>query len=164
MRLWLPEDLWRQIAREASDKYPLETGGVLLGYWNGEDVVLTQASGPGPRARHRRLRFKPDHEYQERWIAKRYRKSSGIDTYLGDWHTHPKANVAVPSFVDRATAKRVALSQTARAPSPLTMILAGNQTSWSERAWRAQLVPLLGMFNHCRLEPLEIAHFMRQPT
>lgn len=159
--LWLPEKVRAAIVREASDKYPLETGGVLLGYWNEEHVVITQESGPGPDAHHGRLRFRPDHEYQQRWISRGYRQSEGAETYLGDWHTHPGAKVAAPSFLDRATARRVALSEAARAPNPVTLILAGDRDGWFERAWVAELVPLLRRFRHCRLDAVEIRHFRR---
>lgn len=152
MRLWLPDAVRIDIEREASSKYPLETGGVLLGYWNEHEVVVTSASGPGPNAQHRRMRFKPDHDFQQSWIDRHYRRSKGIETYLGDWHTHPDARIATPSWMDRATVRRVARSEYARAPRPLMMILAGSPEAWAEDAWVGHLEAWLGTLKRCKLE------------
>ena len=41
---------------EARDWTPLETGGILMGYWSltGSEVVITHTIGAGPAAIHRR--------------------------------------------------------------------------------------------------------------
>jgi integrative and conjugative element protein (TIGR02256 family) len=75
---------------EAAARYPLETGGVFMGYWaDDRTAVVTQAIGPGPNAYHHRHRFAPDQEWQTTEIAEYYRASGRRETYLGDWHTHP---------------------------------------------------------------------------
>src|SRR3546814_16749780 len=125
---------------EADGKEALETGGILGGYWaNAREVVISAASGPGPDAVHLSHLFKPDPEYQETWISHRYLQTKGIETYLGDWHTHPGATVANPSRTDRSTARRIANAAEARAPNPVTLILAGDTTSWTPTAWIARL-------------------------
>jgi len=157
---WLSRDAWRTMVAEADRKHPLETGGVLAGYWaNVGELVIRAASGPGDKAVHERHRFAPDYDCQEGWIAERYRLSGGVDTYLGDWHTHPDAPVAVPSAADRRTARRIAAHDEARAPSPLLIILAGDPRRWSAFCWVATLKWVLGIYQQVRLNPCKVRLF-----
>src|SRR3546814_16291233 len=91
---------------EADRKFPLETGGILVGYFaeNGDPVVCA-ALGPGPHAIHWRKRFTPDHACQCTQLDDIYDQSSGSNTYLGDWHTHPHG-VPQLSWLDRRTQLR----------------------------------------------------------
>lgn len=113
---------------EAARMAPLETGGMLLGYRVGDEVVVQAITGPGPDAKHHRARFEPDAAWQQQELERVYAESGRITTYLGDWHTHP-AGVPVPSRRDRKTARKVAREKSARAPRPLTAILGGEMRS-----------------------------------
>lgn len=96
--LWVPKPAIEEIQFLANRKYPLETGGVLLGYTDDEksgDVVIVAITGPGPGAIHTETTFEPDHDYQAQEIARIYRASQGANAYLGDWHTHPRTTAAV---------------------------------------------------------------------
>jgi integrative and conjugative element protein (TIGR02256 family) len=124
---------------EASHAYPLETGGVLLGYWSsGREVVIRQAIGPGPEAMHRSSYFAPDHDFHEREIARVYEESRGTCTYLGDWHTHPHSHPRL-SRLDRHTLRSIALHAPARVPLPLMAVL-GFKAPWKFTLWA--LVPI----------------------
>lgn len=148
------------MGNEAGDKHPLETGGVLSGYWaDADQVVICSASGPGPLASHQRHRFCPDHDFQTEWIADRYHSGAGVETYLGDWHTHPGARTATPSWTDRTTLRRIARSAEARAPEPLAVILAGDGEGWSTFSWVGQLVPFLGFYDRLRMNACEVQIF-----
>lgn len=150
--LWLSEAALRKMSKEATSKLPFETGGVLVGYWvTADEAVVQDASGPGPEAEHFRHRFRPDHEYQTDWIAKRYEQSQRITTYLGDWHTHPGAKTASPSWADRSTAKRIALCANARASRPLTLILSGDDAGWSPSCWVGDLTSFFGVWDRVQL-------------
>lgn len=159
--VWLSADAWLFMMAEADSKEPLETGGILAGYWaNAHQVVIGAASGPGSDAVHLSHRFKPDPEYQETWISDRYAQTKGVDTYLGDWHTHPGATVAHPSWTDRSTARRIANAAEARAPNPVTLILAGDPASWTPAAWVARLVPVIGPWSRLRMERWEVRPYV----
>lgn len=69
---------------EADRAFPLETGGVLLGYFVelGREVVVTHAVGPGPDAIHRRDGFLPDSGFHDETIADLYRASGRRIVYL----------------------------------------------------------------------------------
>lgn len=114
---------WSCIAREAVERYPLETGGILLGSWISEGVVsVTDVVGSGPAARHGERSFDPDHEWQVRQVARRWERRPELIEYLGDWHTHPDGRNR-PSWRDRAVARTIAATPEARAPRPAMLIV-----------------------------------------
>lgn len=119
------------MVREASAKYPLETGGILMGYWHAEDtIVATRYIGPGPRAIHKRATFSPDHEWQVGQVAEQYAASGRLDTYLGDWHTHPDERHPGFSGTDRQAIYQIASAVDARAPSALMVVMLGRPGEW----------------------------------
>ena len=120
---------------EAASRYPLETGGVLMGYWteNYKEVVVTAVTGPGPKAIHKTTSFAPDADFHETEISRLYNESGRVHTYLGDWHTHPNGTCYL-SRKDRATLKRISRYKAARAPAPIMAILAGS-SDWEFGLW-----------------------------
>lgn len=114
----------RALREEAARATEEETGGLLLGYWSGAEVVIvTGVIGPGPKASHGERSFHPDHEWQQAELARRYTESGQRQTYLGDWHTHP-GGTPRPSRTDRSTLRRVSKHGPARAPRALLALLA----------------------------------------
>lgn len=128
--IWISQQSWAAMRMLAAEKSPMETGGMLLGYQgeNGEAVV-TAIIGPGSRAKHKRFRFAPDHEYQQRQLEAHFSRTSGGETYLGDWHTHPMGTCEL-SRRDRRVLTRVALTPSSETPSPVMLVLAGEGTDW----------------------------------
>ena len=147
--VWIEEDVADTLREEASFKYPLETGGVLLGYWvrPGWEAVILNVIGPGPKAVHERTWFKPDSEFHEREIARLFQETAGETLYLGDWHTHPDAAVPRPSPQDRRTVRRIAEELSAQAEQPLMLILGGAPTEWQTGAWVGSLWPRWSSMN-----------------
>lgn len=137
IRCWVTRTAEKVIRSEAARHPDWETGGVLLGYFSPDgSVVIADATGPGPGARRSRDRFHPDVAWQRQELAVRYAASGRINTYLGDWHTHPNG-VLVLSRTDRRTLRRIARTATARAPRALMAILApeadGGLAVWQHR-------------------------------
>lgn len=126
--------LREQMATLARDWAPLEVGGVLAGYWNGEDAVITDVVGPGAGAEHERFHFTPDYEFHTREIARLYLASNGVTTYLGDWHSHPNGPSSL-SPVDRRTLREIGDAPEARCPRPLMVLLSGGLDSWSVQSF-----------------------------
>lgn len=122
---------------EADRSFPLETGGVLMGYWASPpvEVVITSAIGCGPRSTHKRHSFVPDYEYQEAEVARVYEESGRVHVYLGDWHTHPRQSVCLSSR-DKQTLRRIGASAEARAPVPIMAVLGGGEPHWFIGIWR----------------------------
>lgn len=138
--IWISEAALNDLTEEADRTYPLETGGVLAGYFaeNGEPVVLA-AIGPGPMANHRRYRFTPDHAWQCRQLDLLFEQSSGTYVYLGDWHTHPDGSPQM-SWLDRRTLRAIARHPHARTPHPL-MLIGGRSTNcwdWTCHQYRGE--------------------------
>ncbi len=139
--VWLPRAAVREMRHEANSKFPLETGGILMGYWARplREVVITIAIGPGPNALHEPTRFAPDHDFQCAQIGNVYCASSRTETYLGDWHAHPFGGRSL-SRSDQRTLRRIAQTPTARLRNPLMLLLAGEPLSWEITIWCYQSV------------------------
>lgn len=118
---------------EAEAKHPLETGGVLMGYWYEGEPVVISIIGPGWESRHDSHGFEPDSAWQRERIAEVYELSGRRHTYLGDWHTHPDG-LPRPSRLDRKTLTGIAAFPEARAATPL-MLIGGGQDTWEFTAW-----------------------------
>lgn len=134
---WVDKKLLDFMGAESNHWYPKETGGILMGYWAGRDVVITDFVGPGPKAVHKRYSFTPDSKWQEAEIARIYNESGRVTTYLGDWHSHPDSTAAL-SLKDLVTLLRVATHKPARAPKPIMCIL-HNNPKWELVVWRFAL-------------------------
>lgn len=85
---------------------PLETGGLLLGWRDGNDRIVAGLIGAGDKAVHSRQSFEPDHEFQVKELNKVFTRTNGDLDYLGDWHTHPAGHVAM-SWRDRRTLRKI---------------------------------------------------------
>ncbi|RPF28565.1 Mov34/MPN/PAD-1 family protein [Georgenia muralis] len=130
------------LTSEASRAFPMETGGVLMGWELGGRVHIHTVVGPGPAAVHRPAAFHPDSEWQEGEIARIYAESGRRVSYLGDWHTHPRGSTRM-SLTDRGTLLSIANHAAARCPNAVMLILAGMSNKWSLGAFRVERVPLL---------------------
>lgn len=152
---WVATAARELMEAEARRRSPLETGGVLMGYWAEDQsaVVIADVVGPGPKAVHKRTSFVPDHLYQEREVERIYKESGRRITYLGDWHSHPGGPMML-SVVDRLTQLRIGLQQTARAPRALMAIIAGGQP-WTVGVW--QLTRRKWWMSRC--VPLDVVEF-----
>jgi integrative and conjugative element protein (TIGR02256 family) len=132
-RAWLFGDAEAGLRYEALRFPDSETGGLLVGYWSGEHVLVTDVIGPGPGAVRSKTAFLPDDDWQTAELAQRYAASGRCHTYLGDWHTHPGGGSTL-SRQDRRTLKGIAHHADSRAPRPLLAILApapdGDITIW----------------------------------
>lgn len=80
----------------------LETGGALFGFDDGPtgDLLVTEATGPGPAAVHEPTRFERDLDYTHRQALEIYERTRA--EWVGEWHTHPSGGLE-PSPVDLAT-------------------------------------------------------------
>ena len=144
--VWVAQSVVADMHEEAMRAYPKETGGVLHGYQDdsGSEIAICAASGPGPRAVHRKTSFVPDHAYHIAEVARVYRDSGRRWCYLGDWHSHPDGACAM-SVADRRTLDRIAGAPKARIAQPLMLILANGSdevdslraaSDWKIGCWR----------------------------
>lgn len=120
-RVFVAEAVWAVMRREASRFRFRETGGILLGYRISSDIVITEATGPGPKARHQRNSFEPDSSYCQSRLTVAYQNTDGVISYMGEWHTHPCATVS-PSRRDLRSMLAIANDPEARQPEPALCI------------------------------------------
>lgn len=137
--IWLPEEIAAACAADADRHYPLESGGVLLGYRVDDQVVVTAMITGGDGGLRTRTSYRPDLGWQNAQIAAHYELSERRDEYLGDWHTHPDTTTAYLSAADRTVLKRIIRTPQARCPKPVMAVLAGAHSSWRMSAWSAEL-------------------------
>jgi integrative and conjugative element protein (TIGR02256 family) len=136
----LRQDLFQTLTRSATEHFPCESGGVLIGTWlSTAEVIITSVIGPGPKARHGRWSYEPDVEFERNQIAAYYEASGYRATYVGDWHSHPNARGGSLSGEDRKTLHAIATSSRARCPAPLMTILWGGPEAWSLTMWQGQM-------------------------
>ena len=139
-RLWIANDVVMRMISECERAAPVETGGILLGYWGNStaEPVIAHIVGPGPDAIHAPDRFLPDHDYQLDEIARLYKSSERTLRYLGDWHSHPGGGDEL-SVVDRKTLRRIARCRTARVEHPVMLVMTG-ASDWEPTAWMQERV------------------------
>lgn len=117
---------------------PEETGGVLMGYWaSPNEAVVMEVTSAGPIARHRKDGYEPDVAHDHREIARIYEKSGRLNTYLGDWHTHPDSSPGM-SRRDRRTLAAIAVDRGARARQPIMVIIAEADGEFQIVTWCLQ--------------------------
>lgn len=131
MTVWMAREAYRAICEYADSFYPLECGGLLLGWRHAADRIIVAVRGPGPRALHGRQCFVPDHASDLAEIENAFRVSNGDVDYLGDWHSHPDG-VPELSGLDIQTLRAI----TRRVNEPLMLIIGqdgGNE--WRPESW-----------------------------
>lgn len=156
--LWLSVNVLAAIEATAEVKYPLETGGILVGYRSGASQIIENAIGPGPNAVHERYSFHSDHEWQCAQLDKLFLQSKGRQVYLGEWHTHPDGDCQM-STVDRRTLARICRTRRSSAPNALMVIGAGRPGAWLWMAHYFETQSLFGVFSKLhsvRMKPFKV--------
>jgi integrative and conjugative element protein (TIGR02256 family) len=158
-RLWLSEAHAAAIRAEAECRYPLETGGILVGYRGGDSGnVITDVIGPGLNAKHGRTWFLPDHRFHDKEVARLYEQSGRHHVYLGDWHSHPNGPISL-SWKDTRTLRRIATDRHARLREPVMLIVAGSlNQGWALACFQTTRVRWIGL----SVERLELTSFIEQ--
>jgi integrative and conjugative element protein (TIGR02256 family) len=134
--IWIKKAALDAIIADGNHWCPKETGGILMGYRScaGESII-TDIVGPGKLAKHEHSSFSPDQLFHQKEIARIYRKSKRLITYLGDWHTHPHSHPYL-SPTDKTTINSIATYSAARLTNPLMLIVSppGNDAKvWEYR-------------------------------
>lgn len=74
---------------EATKHLPNESGGILIGQFSEDGVLVTVAGDAGPRALHAAGEFRRDGEHAQRLRDDIVRRTGGAVDYIGEWHSHP---------------------------------------------------------------------------
>lgn len=137
MNLWLDQRVADDVVARSETSFPLETGGLLVGYMTEQGPVVTALIGAGPGATATSTSFLPDAQAQQLELNEMYSRTQGQDTYLGDWHSHPGGLPAM-SRRDRRTLASIARHPRARLSRPTMLIAAGSRGRWEFGAFIAE--------------------------
>lgn len=101
-----------------------EAGGVLLGKYIPEEqkYVIKEASTPGKFDKWGKYFFVRKRKPAQKLINKRWKESSGIVNYLGEWHTHG-CDFPVPSETDKDLIRMIFTDQSNVWPNIIMIIL-----------------------------------------
>lgn len=125
---------YSQMIREADSRWPLETGGILLGTITEGKVFIQCVVGPGPLAKHSPVSFTRDGAYAQRELERLVDEFRGSVDYVGEWHSHT-LNIG-PSGRDRISMAFIATSPAYDMPQPL-LILCLPSKLLGGRTWKA---------------------------
>lgn len=98
----------------AQGALPDELGGILVGWWEDDDVAVVQALLPVPDQHAGRARYERKHSLAQQALDEHLR--SGADSssgYIGEWHSHPA--MTPPSFIDRRALSDIVKQERRRA-------------------------------------------------
>jgi integrative and conjugative element protein (TIGR02256 family) len=110
------------IRHEVSRAKRKETGGSLVGYLSADNaVVVTHASGPGPRAELAYDSVLVDGTFSSEFTNRIFAQSGGRLDYIGDWHRHPCWSLA-SSRRDVDAMRDVAESRCCSISHPISII------------------------------------------
>ena len=101
----------------------METGGVLMGRYNGElnMATVTRVCGPPSDSHSGRNTFVRGIRGLQQLIEKLWRVN---EYYLGEWHFHP-GGTARPSIVDARQMRRISQSDEYNCPEPILIVVGG---------------------------------------
>lgn len=85
--------------RYVQGEQDMEAGGILLGHVRGIHVEVLEATVPTPNDQRHKYFFERLLHGHKRIMEKRWRDSSRLIRYLGEWHTHPE-DLPTPSGLD----------------------------------------------------------------
>lgn len=124
-------DIIGALSNAARTALPYETGGLLIGWREGEHVVVRgwlQLGTTNPRTN----RFEIDAKKATKVLKKHLRKTSNpLEGYVGAWHTHPE--LAPPSGTDIETFGASAAAT--HAPLAFVVLATDGRASTAHIAW-----------------------------
>lgn len=108
----------RVIVKAGRRARPRETGGILTGHRDGQNVIVTRAIEVPSRVAARNS-YRLDHDQAQAALDRALRASprDPLAGYVGEWHTHPAA--VGPSLIDRWSIASAARKST----SPIALVV-----------------------------------------
>src|SRR5258708_3147221 len=99
-RLLVRYEVCAALAESAKDSsLKPEAGGILLGHYRGPDIEVVGRTTPGPGDERSLFAFVRQDPAHQMAATEAWEKSGRIQTFVGEWHTHPTGNIH-PSSTD----------------------------------------------------------------
>ncbi|MBZ9813833.1 Mov34/MPN/PAD-1 family protein [Mesorhizobium sp. CA7] len=102
-----------------------EAGGILLGSYRGDHIEVSGFTTPYPQDRRSFALFDRIDPLHQSSALRTWQQSTGTDTYIGEWHTHPEASPS-PSWLDRRTWRKLIN----RSHAPMVFAIGGFSDIW----------------------------------
>jgi integrative and conjugative element protein (TIGR02256 family) len=110
------------IRAESRNVRRVETGGPLVGYVSEKNsLIVTNGTGPGPKAKLERYSVTIDGEHAQRFCDRMRLLSHGRIDYVGDWHRHPGLSLN-PSEHDVSAMRTMAAFEYSPTRHPISLI------------------------------------------
>ena len=106
--------------------HPLETGGVLIGHYNGrhDTAIVSVVTGPSPDSISRPTSYYRGTRQLQKLLTELWPKQ---EYYLGEWHYHPNGS-AQPSVADTRQMQDIAKDTACKCPEPVLLVIGANHT------------------------------------
>lgn len=114
-----------------------EAGGVLIGSQRGSHFEVTVATPPQPGDKRSRYSFKRNPDGHQQIITQRWSSSGKVESYLGEWHTHPEPH-PTPSGIDLREWRKLSAAHA----DPLLVIIGGQSTIYIALLLKDGVFPL----------------------
>lgn len=124
----IKKEVLKVFSTEIDKSKSLETGGVLVGFFENNVINICNASPPGPKADHEEIFFQADPDFVDMFIDMEHANSGGKYSYLGEWHSHPQIK-PVPSVIDLNSIEEIA--STARNNFTILLIIGAIDYNYS---------------------------------
>ncbi|WP_170855214.1 Mov34/MPN/PAD-1 family protein [Methylobacterium sp. 275MFSha3.1] len=121
----------------AENEIGLEAGGIFIGSYRGPHIEIGSCTTPLPRDVRKPTLFDRSDPGHHAAALEAWKESSGTDTYVGEWHTHP-VDDPVPSDLDLRTWRTIMR----RVSDPLIFLIAGRRSIWCGRGRGGELAAL----------------------
>lgn len=110
-RVFIDHGVEHQLRALRTEGFPNETGGILLGYYDFNiDAVIVVAGLPAaPDSQGTPHSFKRGVVGQVEALKEAAKRTGGMVSYIGDWHSHPPGHSAAPSQDDLIQLAHLAL-------------------------------------------------------
>lgn len=138
-----PLEVFSRYIQEGIDSK--EAGGILLGHVRGEHLEIIEATEPSFWDRRFRFLFERMPYFHHKLAMKRWKESSGLVRYVGEWHTHPQ-NYPIPSSIDLREWQILAADR--RDGRPLLALIVGCNELHAEYMYATGARRILAPFTH----------------
>lgn len=115
----------------------IETGGILVGYYNQphDNAIVTDVSSAPDDSKRQRAMFHRGVRGLQPWLDRLWMRQRRY--YLGEWHFHPFASPTA-SDTDISQLRRYSEKDSLRCPEPVLLIIGGDpQSVWTVKAYVA---------------------------
>ena len=120
-KILLPSDLYNIITKECIRRLPNETGGILIGKYRDNKIIITQITKPKKNAKLKLFTFERSPKGLSKLLIEHWNKFPR-EYYIGEWHFHPSESPK-PSTKDLKQMKQILNDKNIDCAKPILLIV-----------------------------------------